>query len=77
MWLDSTYMERYGLTYLHCGVAQQKEILDLIAFRKNAEAYPRLRPGIDFFSILRKFTTDGFFTSEVGLKYLGYWATRT
>ena len=72
MWLDSTCLERYGPTYLQCGVVQQKEILDLIAFRKNAEAYPRLRPGINFFSTLRKFTSDGFFTSEIGLKYLGY-----
>jgi gluconate 2-dehydrogenase gamma chain len=72
MWLDSTCSERYGQTYLECAPEHQREILDLIAFRKNAGEYPRLRPGIEFFSTLRKFTADGFFTSEIGLNYLGY-----
>ena len=72
MWLDSTCSERYRQTYLECAPEQQKEILDLIAFRKNAEQYPRLRPGVEFFSTLRKFTADVFFTSKIGMKYLGY-----
>ena len=72
MWLDSTCSERYGQSYLDCTAREQTEILDLIAFRKNAEASPPLRPGVEFFSTLRKFTADGFFTSEIGMKYLGY-----
>jgi gluconate 2-dehydrogenase gamma chain len=72
MWLDSTCAERYRRTYLECTETQQKEILDLIAFRKSAEQSPRLLSGIEFFSTLRKFTADGFFTSEIGIKYLGY-----
>jgi gluconate 2-dehydrogenase gamma chain len=72
MWLDATCMERYGQTYLQCAPGQQTEMLDLIAFRKNADKDPRVRPGIEFFSTLRKYTADGFFTSEIGIKYLGY-----
>ena len=72
MWLDSTCIGRYGKTYLNCSPAQRKEILDLIAYRKNIEKDPRLGPGVDFFSVLRKGTADGFFTSEIGIKYLGY-----
>ena len=72
MWLDSTCAQRYQQTYLECTTEQQREILDLIAFRKNADEYPRLRPGVEFFSTLRKFTADGFFTSNIGMKYLGY-----
>jgi gluconate 2-dehydrogenase gamma chain len=72
MWLDSTCAERYQQSYVECTAEQQKEILDLIAFRKNADQYPRLRPGIEFFSTLRKFTADGFFTSNIGMHYLGY-----
>jgi hypothetical protein len=72
IWLDSTCSKRYGQSYLDCTVRDQTEILDLIAFRKNAEASPLLRPGVEFFSTLRKFTADGFFTSEIGMKYLGY-----
>jgi gluconate 2-dehydrogenase gamma chain len=72
MWLDAACMERYGQTYLQCTPGQRSEMLDLIAFRKNAEKDPRLSPGIEFFSTLRKYTADGFFTSEIGIKYLGY-----
>jgi gluconate 2-dehydrogenase gamma chain len=72
MWLDSTCPERYGQTYLKSTPIQQKEILDLIAFRKNADVHPRLSPGIEFFATVRKFAVDGFFTSEIGIKYLGY-----
>jgi gluconate 2-dehydrogenase gamma chain len=72
MWLDNTCMDRYGKAYLDCTPAQQKEILDLIAYRKNAKQYPGLGQGIEFFSFLRKLTADGYFTSEIGIEYLGY-----
>jgi gluconate 2-dehydrogenase gamma chain len=72
MWLDATCTERYGRTYLQCSSGQRTEMLDLIAFRKNAEKDPRLSPGVEFFSTVRKYTADGFFTSEIGIKYLGY-----
>ena len=72
MWLDNTCIDRYGSVYLDCSEAQQKEILDLIAYRKNFKKDPSLGQGIDFFSFLRKLTADGFFTSEIGINYLGY-----
>jgi gluconate 2-dehydrogenase gamma chain len=72
MWLDATCTSRYGQTYLGCTTEQQKDILNLIAFRKHASQDSKLAPGIEFFSTLRKFTADGFFTSEIGIKYLGY-----
>lgn len=72
MWLDSACIERYGHNYLECASVQREEILNLIAFRKNVEKDSRLGPGVEFFSVLRKGTADGFFTSEIGIKYLGY-----
>jgi gluconate 2-dehydrogenase gamma chain len=72
MWLDTTCIDRYGKVYLECTPAQQKEILDLIAYRKNAKLDPSLGQGIEFFALLRKLTADGFFTSEIGIEYLGY-----
>ena len=72
MWLDNTCIDRYGTAYLDCTPAQQKEILDLIAYRKNAKQDPSLGQGIEFFGFLRKLTADGFFTSEIGIEYLGY-----
>ena len=72
MWLDNTCIDRYEKVYLDCTPQQQKEILDLIAYRKNAKTDPSLGQGIEFFSFLRKMTADGFFTSEIGINYLGY-----
>jgi len=72
MWLDSTCADRYGRPYLDCSSQQQKEILDLIAYRKNAVLDPSLSQGVPFFSFLRDLTADGFFTSEIGIAYLGY-----
>src|SRR5690348_11309696 len=72
MWLDGACIDRYGKTYLDCAAQQQKEILDKIAYRKNAVADPSLNQGVAFFSFLRNMTADGFFTSEIGIKYLDY-----
>ena len=71
-WLDSTCETRYKQVYLECSQQQQKEMLDLIAYRRNADKDDGLRQGIEFFSLLRNLTADGFFTSKVGIKYLGY-----
>jgi gluconate 2-dehydrogenase gamma chain len=72
MWLDSICADRYDRPYLDCSSQQQKEILDLIAYRKNAVLDPSLSQGVAFFSFLRDLTADGFFTSEIGIGYLGY-----
>jgi hypothetical protein len=71
-WLDSSCTTRYGKAYLESTPQQQKEILDLIAYRKSAEQDVSLSPAVEFFSFLRNFTADGFFTSKIGIKYLGY-----
>ena len=45
MWLDSFCTDRYGNVYLDCTPEQKKDVLDLIAFRKNAKQDPRPQPG--------------------------------
>ncbi|HXY52066.1 MAG TPA: gluconate 2-dehydrogenase subunit 3 family protein [Terriglobales bacterium] len=72
MWLDGLCTDRYGAVYLECQPAQQKEVLDLIAYRRNAQKDPSLSQGVEFFSFLRKLTTDGFYTSEIGIADLEY-----
>lgn len=71
-WLDSACARRYGKSYLECTPQQQKEILDLIAYRRNAAGDESLTQGVEFFSLLRNLASDGFFTSKIGIKYLGY-----
>jgi hypothetical protein len=72
IWLDATCHQRYGKAYRDTLPDQQKEILDLIAFRKSAEKDPSVGTGVNFFEFLRKLTLDGYFTSEIGIKYLQY-----
>jgi len=72
MWLDETCLDRYGRVYLDCSPEQHDEILDKIAYRRNVIVDPSLSQGVTFFSFLRNMTADGFFTSEIGIKYLGY-----
>jgi len=71
-WLDSTSLDRFGKTYLECAPEQQKQLLDVIAYRKNALTEPGLSQGISFFAVLRNMTVDGYFTSEIGIKDIGY-----
>jgi hypothetical protein len=72
MWLDSTCVDRYSTAYLDCKPDQRKEILDLIAFRKNAKQDPTLSQGVNFFAFLRRATCDGFYTSKIGIADLQY-----
>jgi gluconate 2-dehydrogenase gamma chain len=74
MWLDNFCTDRCEHTFLECSTAQQKEALDLIAYRENAKKDASLSQGIAFFSQLRLMTCDGFYTSKIGiedLKYIG------
>jgi gluconate 2-dehydrogenase gamma chain len=72
MWLDAACRDRFGKVYLECTPAQQTAILDLIAYRKSAQADASASQGVEFFSFLRNLTADGYFTSEIGIKDLGY-----
>jgi hypothetical protein len=72
MWLDSKCSDRYGKPYLDCAPQQQTEILDSIAYRANVAQDPSLSQGVVFFAFLRNLTADGFFTSKIGIQYLGY-----
>ena len=72
MWLDGACKDRYSKLYLECAPEQQKSILDLIAYRRNATSDPSLSQGVEWFAFLRNLTADGYFTSEIGIKDLGY-----
>lgn len=71
-WLDNYCTDRYGKAFLDCALEQKKEILDLIAFRKNGKQDPSLSQGISFFAFLRNMTCDGYYTSKIGIADLGY-----
>jgi gluconate 2-dehydrogenase subunit 3-like protein len=72
MWLDGICSDRHGKSFVDCTPDQQKQILDLIAYRKNAKTDPAISQGVEFFAFLRNLTVDGYFTSEIGIKDLQY-----
>jgi gluconate 2-dehydrogenase gamma chain len=72
LWLDATCSDRYQAVFLDCSAAQQKKILDQIAYLDSAVSDPGLSQATQFFSLLRNMTADGFFTSQIGIEYLGY-----
>src|SRR5229473_6671714 len=55
-WLDAACTDRYGNLFMECTPEQKKEILDLIAYRKNAKQDPSLSQGVAFFAFLRNLT---------------------
>jgi gluconate 2-dehydrogenase gamma chain len=71
-WLDNFCVDKYEKVFLDCTPEQRKEVLDLIAFRKNAKQDASLSQGVAFFAFLRNMTCDAFYTSKIGIADLQY-----
>jgi gluconate 2-dehydrogenase gamma chain len=69
-WLDVQCLNRYEKAFKDCSQAQQIEMVDMIAYPKKAK--PAMSQGVQFFSLMRNLTASGFYTSEIGVKDLGY-----
>ena len=69
-WLDMQCLKRYKNSFAECNMQQQMEIVDDIAWPKKAK--PGMKPGVEFFSLMRNLTATGFYTSEIGGKDVGY-----
>lgn len=69
-WLDVQSQRRYGQVFVECDGKQQLELVDEIAY--PAKAKPGMEQGVAFFSLMRDLTASGFFTSEMGVKDIGY-----
>ncbi len=72
MWLDGVCVDRHGRNFLDCASHCRTELLDQIAYRKNALTDPGVSQGVEFFAFLRRLTTDAFYTSAIGIKDLQY-----
>ena len=70
MWLDSHSNRNFETIFLNCTEDQQHEILDQIAF-PDPDAKEQ-KQEVQFFSLMRNLVMTGYFTSEVGIKELGY-----
>jgi gluconate 2-dehydrogenase gamma chain len=73
-WLDMQCFKRFDKPFKDCSSVQQLEIVDQIAYPKKANK--EMEPGVAFFSLMRNLVATGFFTSEMGVKDLGYMGNR-
>lgn len=71
-WLDIQCLKRYEKTFADCSHQQQIEMVDLIAYPDRVKNKPELQPGVAFFNLMRNLTATGFYTSEMGVKDIGY-----
>jgi hypothetical protein len=69
-WLDLQCLNRFGKAFKDCEHARQMELVDAIAFPKKAK--PEMAQGVSFFNLMRNLTATGFYTSEIGVKDVGY-----
>lgn len=79
-WLDMESLKRFEKAFKDLDNKQQIEIVEDIAYpevkgaiaKTNRKIKPQMGPGIAFFSKMRDLVMTGFFTSEIGVKDIGY-----
>ncbi|PCJ92279.1 MAG: Tat pathway signal protein [Flavobacteriaceae bacterium] len=72
MWLDHKSNTDFNSEFKSLNETQQKEILDTIAY-PDMEIPNNERPlEIQFFTLMRNMTLTGYYTSQMGIKDLGY-----
>jgi hypothetical protein len=69
-WLEMESFKVNEKSFIDSPREQQLALIDEIAYPNKAAA--NKKQGVKFFSLLRNLTTTGFFTSEMGVKDLGY-----
>ena len=74
MWLDHEAMAANQKSFADSSAAQQKALLDRIAWPAKASAQDRT--GMQFFSVFRDLTVSGFFSSKMGVRDLPYLGNR-
>lgn len=71
-WLDVYCLKKFNKTFKDCSEKERIEVVDQIAYPERAKDKPELAQGVAFFNLMRDLTCTGFYTSEIGVKDLGY-----
>jgi hypothetical protein len=69
-WLDMHMSKLYGTSFKDSTKQQQLALVDAIAY--PAKAKPGMKQGVSFFNLMRNLTATGFYSSEMGIKDIGY-----
>jgi hypothetical protein len=73
-WLDMQMARLYGKAFKDC--SQQEQLLMVDALAYPGKAKPGMQQGVKFFSLMRNLTASGFYSSEIGMKDVGYVGNR-
>ena len=73
-WLDVQMMKLYNKPFKDVTQEQKIQMIDQIAYPKKAK--PEMLQGVRFFDLMRDLTASGFYTSEIGIKDIGYVGNR-
>jgi len=69
-WLDAESRRRFGAPFVELVRPQYRGLLDDIAWPDRAPE--ELEEGVAFFNRFRDMTASGYFSSRIGVEYLGY-----
>lgn len=69
-WLDIQCFNRFEKPFIEASAQQQISIIDEIAYPNKAK--PEMSAGVAFFNRMRDLTASGFYTTEIGVKDIGY-----
>lgn len=69
-WFDGFAYNAYQKSFVKCTDAERRKLFDQVAW--PAKAAPAVRDGVNHFNRLRDFTASGFFSSQIGVKDIGY-----
>ena len=69
-WMDIQSQKSYGNVFIKCKKEEQIALVDKIAYPDKAT--PEMQQGIAFFSLMRNLTSSGYYTSEIGVRAIGY-----
>ena len=69
-WLDLQSNKQFGKPFTDVTAQQQLQLVDQIAYPNKAK--PELKQGVSFFNLMRNLTATGFYTSQIGIKDIGY-----
>lgn len=70
VWLNRTAQERFGAGFASLSAGQRRDVCDPICFEPAAP--PLLKPQARFFDLFRDMVSTGFWTTEEGMRDLGY-----
>lgn len=74
MWLENLSFATFEKSFLDITAEERITLIDKIAYPDTAEA--DMKFGVNFFNLMRNLTCTGFFTSQIGIKDIGYAGNR-